>query len=306
MIRSGYQSVSHGHELYFEHRGDTARPCFLYLHGGPGGGIRDSERALLTSGDRHALLFDQRGAGRSRCDDIYADNTTQDLIADIELMRETVGVDRWILFGGSWGSTLAMAYAVAHPERVRGMILWGIFLCRREELAWFYDGGAAHVYPDEYERFLEASGSRPGESLLDAYHRLLNDPDRRRATAAARAWGRWEAVNSFLTPTEEQLDAFTRPDQALTMARLETHYFVHGAFFERDDHLLANAGRLAEVPAILVQGRYDTICPPASAWALHRALPRSQLRIVVDAAHDSSEPGIHRALAEALDAFTTA
>ncbi len=299
MDRTSFLAVGDGHEIYFEHHGDRDRPCFLYLHGGPGGGIRDDERDLLLDGAGQAVLFDQRGAGRSRCPDALAGNTTRDLVADIEALRGEIGVDRWTLFGGSWGSTLALAYAIAHPDRVRAMILWGIFLCRRRELDWFYEDGANHLYPDEFERF-RAAAEAGDEPLVDAYHRLLNDPDRRRATAAARAWARWEAVNSFLIPTEERIETMTRPEQALPMARLETHYFTNGAFFDRDGYLLDEAGRLADIPAIIIQGRYDTICPPVSAWELHRALPKSRLEIVVDAAHDSSEPGNRAALAEAV------
>jgi len=291
--------VSELHEIHYETRGRGGIPV-VFLHGGPGAGVRDTDRALFDDHSGLAVFPDQRGAGRSRPRAAIEQNTTQDLVADLETLREHLGIDRWVVFGGSWGSTLALHYAIAHPERVLGLIVHGIFLCRRQELRWFYGPeGAATIYPDEYERFVTLLDPSARDDVVAAYHDLLTsgEPDRERE--AARAWARWEAVHSFLSPSSAEIAAFTDAENAYTTALFETTYFRNGAWVE-DDFILKNIRRAAEIPCRIVQGRYDTICPMRSAFELHRALPNSTLDVVTLAAHDSTEELLRARLRSAL------
>lgn len=299
-MTEAFMDTGDGHRVFYQVRGEPAAITVLFVHGGPGGGVQDHDRRRLEACSLPVVFVDQRGAGRSEYDDRLAANTTDDLIGDFETLRQQLGVERWILVGGSWGSTLSLAYAIAHPGRIERLVLHGIFLLRRDEIDWFYNGGAAHVMPDAYERYLDALPAADRAEPLFAYHRLLGSDDERTQLDAARAWARWEAVNSYLEPTDEQIAGMTEPRQALAIAQLETHYFVNGGFFGRDNYLIENARAIADVPTTIIHGRYDTICPLQSAWALHRALPASELRICPRASHDATEPQIDAALRQVL------
>jgi proline iminopeptidase len=229
-------------------------------------------------------------------------NTTWDLVADIEILREQLGIDRWLLFGGSWGSTLALAYAETHPGRVIGMVLRGIFLCRDEEIAWFYQSGASKVFPDYWEDFISPIPAAERQDILAAYHRCLTGENEVMRMAAAKAWSVWEGRTASLYPNRSVVDFFSQPHTALSLARIECHYFVNHAFL-RPNQLLEEASRLADIPGVIVQGRYDLICPMDSAWELHRAWQGSELMVIPDAGHSATEPGIRHALIEATDRF---
>jgi len=297
--RGEHLRVSDLHEICFDTRGRGGTPV-VFLHGGPGAGVRDTDRMLFADHSGLAVFPDQRGAGRSRPSAAIEQNTTADLVADLESLREHLGIDRWVVFGGSWGSTLALHYAIAHPARVLALIVHGVFLCSQQEFRWFYGrDGAATIYPDEYERLLAPLEPSARGDVIAAYHDLLlrGAPDRRRE--AARAWARGEAVHSFLSPSSAQIADFTDADNAYTTALFETTYFRNGAWVE-DDFLLKHAERIAEIPSRIVQGRYDTICPVRSAFELHRALPMSTLDLVTLAAHDSSEERLRARLRAAV------
>ena len=247
-------------------------------------------------------MFDQRGSGRSPPHAELKENSTWHLVADIERIRRELGVDRWLVFGGSWGSTLALAYAQAHPDRVAALVVRGIFLCRDEEIRWFYQEGASWAFPDAWEDFLAPIPENERQNLLEAYHRRLTGDDEIARMAAAKAWSTWEGSTATLLPNQNVRSFFADPHIALSLARIECHYFVNHSFLE-PSQLLRDAGRLADIPGVIVQGRYDLICPLRSAWELHRAWPRAELEIVPDAGHAAFEPGIRRALVAATDRF---
>jgi proline iminopeptidase len=249
------------------------------------------------------VLFDQRGCGKSTPHAELQDNTTWDLVADIERLREHLDIDRWQVFGGSWGSTLALAYAQTHPERVTELVLRGIFLLRRWELEWFYQKGCDALYPDAWEPYLAAIPTGERGDLISAYYRRLTSADSAVRLAAAKSWSVWEGSTCYLLQDPSHIDGSAEDEFALAFSRIECHYFVHGGFFEHDDQLLRNAHRLKGIPAVIVQGRYDVVCPARSAWDLHRVWPEADLRIVADAGHSAFEPGILSELVEATDRF---
>jgi proline iminopeptidase len=294
--RTGRLEVSKLHTLYYEEYGNPAGKPLVFLHGGPGGGIRPKHRRYFDPRRWRVVLFDQRGCGRSTPHAELRENTTWHLVADIERLREHLGIDRWAVFGGSWGSTLALAYAQTHPRRCRALILRGIFMLRRSELEWFYQEGASHIFPDAWERYLEPIPPRERRDLMKAYHRRLTSRDRRVRLRAARAWSVWEGTTSNLLPDAAAKKHMGSSRFAEAFARIESHYFVHGGFFEHDDQLLRGVGRIRRIPAVIVQGRYDMVCPIRSAWDLHRAWPEAKLIVVPDAGHAMGEPGIRRAL----------
>lgn len=300
---TGTLAVSDRHTIYYEQCGNPAGKPVVFLHGGPGGGCAPSSRRFFDPDAYRIVLFDQRGCGRSAPHAEIAENTTWHLVGDIERLREHLDIDRWQVFGGSWGSTLALAYAHSHPERVTEMVLRGIFMLRREELEWFYQGGASRFFPDAWQNFL--APIPPGErgDLMSAYYRRLIDPDPSVHGPAARSWSLWEAATSFLERNEQHLAAFDNPAFALAFARIESHYFVHGGFFEHDDALLRHVERIRHIPAIMVHGRYDVICPVRNAWDLASAWPEAELKIIEAAGHSAGEPGIRGALIEATDRF---
>ncbi|MEW8316636.1 MAG: prolyl aminopeptidase [Candidatus Thiodiazotropha endolucinida] len=294
--------VGNGHRLYVEQVGKPDGIPVLFLHGGPGAGCEPYHRRFFNPDHYRVVLFDQRGCGHSTPHASLEANTTWDLVGDIERIRQQLNIEQWLLFGGSWGSTLALAYAQSNPDRVTGMVLRGIFLCRDEEISWFYQHGASRVFPDYWEDFIAPIPQQERDDLLHAYHRRLsgeNDIDR---MAAAKAWSVWEGRTASLHPNPAVVSFFSDPHTALSLARIECHYFVNHAFL-RLNQLLLESDRLADIPGVIVQGRYDLICPMTSAWELHRAWPGSELKVIGDAGHSAAEPGIRSALIEATDRF---
>jgi len=302
-FRSGMLQVSDLHTLYYEEVGDPSGLPVVFLHGGPGGGLKDEYRRYFDPERWHVVLFDQRGCGRSTPHAELRDNTTWALVADIERLRTMLGIERWVVFGGSWGSTLALAYAQTHPDRCLGLILRGIFLFRRKELLWFYQDGASRLFPEAWKQFLAPIPEVERGDLISAYHRRLtsDDPDVR--VQAARAWSVWEASTSTLHPDPEAIEKASQDRFAEAFARIECHYFVHGGFLRSETQLLEDAERIAQVPGVIVQGRYDVVCPAASAWELHERWPGSELHVIRDAGHSISEPGNRDALIKATDEF---
>ncbi len=302
---TGRLRVSPVHELYYEQCGKADGQPVVFLHGGPGAGLVPDYRRFFDPATYRVVLFDQRGAGQSTPHAELEENTTWHLVADIERLREHLGIDRWVVFGGSWGSTLALAYAETHPERVTALVLRGIFLCRAKEMRWFYqDGeGASAIFPDAWEDYAQLIPAAERDDMLRAYHRRLTSDNAEVRLEAARAWSTWEGTALTLLPNEELLTQFTEPEAALALARIEAHYFVNNCFFESDDFLLENVGRIRHIPAVIVQGRYDIVCPMMSAWELHRAWPEANLIVIPDAGHSALETGITAALVETTDRF---
>ncbi len=299
----GWLAVGDGHEVYYEQSGaPDGKPC-LFVHGGPGGGAGPDARRFFDPARYRIVLFDQRGCGRSRPHASLDANTTWDLVADMERLREVLGIGRWLVFGGSWGSTLSLAYAEAHPEAVTELVLRGIFLLREREIRWFYQHGASELYPDAWEAYLAPIPEDERSDLVHAFHRRLTSEDEDERLAAARAWSVWEASTSFLRPRAEFVAQFDAPATALAMARIECHYFVNGGFFEHPDQLLAGIDRIRHIPAVIVQGRYDVVCPPVTAWELHRAWPEAEFHLVPDAGHSAFDGGNAAALVAATDRF---
>jgi proline iminopeptidase len=300
---SGFLKVSPLHTLYYEQSGNPNGKPVVFLHGGPGGGTNPKCRQFFDPAVYRIVLFDQRGCGQSTPHAELIDNTTWDLVADIERVREHLGIDHWQVFGGSWGSTLALAYAQTHPDKVTELVLRGIFMLRRQELEWFYQKGADMLYPDAWETYVNAIPEAERGDLMSAYHRRLTSDDAKVRTDAARAWSVWEGATSFLMQDPAHIESSGENAFALAFARIECHYFVHGGFFEHDDQLLRNVDRLRNIPAVIVQGRYDVVCPLRSAWDLHRAWPEADLHIVQNSGHSAFEPGIMHELIEATDRF---
>ncbi|MBI5462814.1 MAG: prolyl aminopeptidase [Gammaproteobacteria bacterium] len=290
------------HQLYIEESGNPQGIPVVFLHGGPGAGCEPFQRRFFDPQRYRIVLFDQRGCGKSTPHAELAGNTTQDLVADIERIREHLGIERWLVFGGSWGSTLGLAYAEAHPERVSGLVLRGIFLCRPRDIHWFYQDGAAFVFPDYWQDFLAPIPPAERGNMVAAYYARLTGNDEITRMAAAKAWSLWEGRTATLLPRQSVIDHFTHPFTALSLARIECHYFMHDSFLQ-PDQLLAQADRLKGIPGVIVHGRYDVVCPVEQAFALHRAWPEAQLDIIADAGHSATEPGIANALVRATDSF---
>ena len=299
---SGHLDVGDGHSIYWERVGTPGAKPAVFLHGGPGGGIMPGQRRAFDPARYDVLLFDQRGCGKSRPFASLEANTTWHLVADIERLREMVGVEQWLVFGGSWGSTLALAYAETHPDRVSELVLRGIFTLRREELLWYYQEGASLLFPDKWERYLAPIPPEERGDLIAAYRRRLVGTDRQAQLAAAKAWSQWEGETITLLPEPEVSNAFYDDDYALAFARIENHYFVHGGWLE-DGQLIRDAGRLRDIPAVIVQGRYDIACPAVTAWDLHKAWPEAEFVMVEGAGHAFSQPGILHHLIMATDRF---
>ena len=303
--RSGFLKVSGGHRIYFEENGNPKGKPAVFLHGGPGGGTDGKMRCFFNPRKYRIVLFDQRGSGKSRPHASLEANTTWDLVADIERLRVHLGIQRWLVFGGSWGSTLALAYAQKFPKRVTELVLRGIFLLRRSEIDWFYQDpkGAASLFPDLWEEYLKPIPPAERRDMLRAYYRRLTGRNRRKLVQAARAWSIWEGATSNLRTNLGTVAKFKQAAFAAAFARIECHYFINRGFLKRDDQLLRDARRIRHIPAVIIQGRYDVVCPMRSAWALHRAWPEAELRVVPDAGHSAFEPGITRELVRATDAF---
>jgi proline iminopeptidase len=303
---TGRLKVSPIHELYYEQCGNPEGKPAVFLHGGPGGGVSPDYRRYFDPQVYRIVLFDQRGSGKSTPHASIEENTTWDLVADIERLREHLGVERWQVFGGSWGSTLALAYAETHPDRVTELVLRGIFLCRPKEISWFYQEGANAIFPDVWEEYLKVIPEAERADMVSAYHRRLTSDDREVRVEAARAWSIWEGSTSKLFFDPSMIEKFADPEFALAFARIECHYFMNNAFFPTDNYLIENVGSIRGIPSVIVQGRYDVVCPILSAWDLHRAWPEAQLKIIPDAGHSISEPGIIDALVAATDQFGSA
>lgn len=299
----GRLQVSALHEIYFEECGNPAGKPAVVLHGGPGGGISPFLRQMHDPKAYRIVLFDQRGCGQSTPHAELAENTTWDLVEDIERLRRHLAIDRWQVVGGSWGSTLALAYAQTHPERVAELIVRGIFTLRKSEIDWFYQHGASELFPEAWETFLAPIPEPERHDLLSAYHRRLTGSDPAEQLACARAWSQWEGATLSLLPDEKRLRDFGAERFALAFARIECHYFMNNGFFAHDGQLLANAGKLKAIPGVIIQGRYDVVTPAVSAWDLHKAWPEAAFVMVPDAGHTAAEPGIADALVKATDGF---
>lgn len=286
------------HEIYIEECGNPHGIPVLVVHGGPGAGCDAAMRRFFDTTHYRIVLFDQRGSGRSLPHAELKENTTQDLISDMEVIRQQLNIDRWILFGGSWGSTLSLAYAQTHADRVLGLILRGIFLCREQDLNWFYQDGASHIFPDYWEDYQRLIPEHERGDYIAAYYKRLTGPDDVLRMAAAKAWSVWEARCATLRPNHDVVEHFTDPHVATSLARIEAHYFVNKVFLD-ENQLLHDAKKLKDIPGTIVHGRYDMVCPLDNAVDLHRAWPESHLEIVRDAGHSALEPGIIDALVRA-------
>ena len=299
----GWLSVGDGHEIYYEESGNpTGKPC-LFVHGGPGGGASPAGRQFFDPEKYRIVLFDQRGCGQSKPHASIEANTTWHLIDDIELIRETLGIDHWLVFGGSWGSTLSLAYAQSHPERVTELVLRGIFLLRAQELQWFYQHGASELYPDAWQHYLAPIPDAERHDLISAFHSRLTSEDPEVRLGAARAWSVWEASTSFLIQNEDFMAQLDEPEAALAMARIECHYFVNGGFFESPNQLIEAVDKIRHIPCVIVQGRYDVVCPPTTAWDLHQAWPEADFKLIANAGHSAFDPANAAALIEATNRF---
>jgi proline iminopeptidase len=295
--------VSDIHEIHVAEYGNPSGKPAVILHGGPGAGINPTMPRFHDPNAYRLVLFDQRGCGRSTPYAELRENTTWDLVDDIEAIRRRLGIERWQAFGGSWGSTLALAYAETHPDRVSELILRGIFTLRRKELEWFYQDGASHIQPEAFEEYLKPIPEEERGDLIAAYHRRLTGKDDAVRLEAARAWSIWEGTTISLLPDAARVAAFADPQYALAFARIESHYFQNGGFFNRDDQLIADAHRLRRIPGIIVHGRYDQCTPISIAWDLHKAWPEASYRPVADAGHAMTEPGIVHELVTATEEF---
>lgn len=292
--------VDEPHVLYLEESGNKDGIPVLYVHGGPGSGCEAFNRRFFDPEKFRIVLFDQRGAGKSTPHAELRGNTTQNLIKDMETIREHLGIDRWMLFGGSWGSTLSLAYAEAYPERVLGMILRGIFLCREQDLRWFYQEGASRIFPDAWEEYLKPIPEDEQNDIVAAFYKRLTGGDELARMGAAKAWSLWEAHCATLRPNHTILDHFAEPHMATSLARIESHYFINNGFLN-PNQLIEEAHKIADIPGIIVHGRYDMICPLDNAFELNKVWPSSELHIIRDAGHSAMEPGIVDALVRATD-----
>ncbi|MFL6577194.1 MAG: prolyl aminopeptidase [Povalibacter sp.] len=300
---TGYLRVSELHEIYYEECGNPKGKPAVFVHGGPGAGCDDRARSFFDPDAYRIILFDQRGCGRSRPHASLVDNTTWHLVADMEALRTKLGIDRWLVFGGSWGSTLSLAYAQTHPDCVSALVLRGIFLLTQFELQWFYQEGANALFPDHWESYVNAIPAAERGDLVQAFYKRLTSDNTQTQVKAARAWSIWEAATSYLHVNDENVNKWSDEDFAVAVARIECHYFVNRGFLETEDQLLRNVSRIRHIPGVIVQGRYDVVCPIKTAWALHRAWPEAELRIVADAGHSAFELGNTDALVRATDQF---
>ena len=300
---TGTLRVDDIHEIYYEEYGRPDGKPAVFLHGGPGGGSSRVHARFWDAQKYRVVLFDQRGCGKSTPHACLDRNTTWDLVADIEKLRTHLGIARWQVFGGSWGSTLALAYAETHPEAVTELVLRGIFLLRRREIDWFYQEGASRIFPDAWEKFLAPIPESERDDLLGAYHRRLTSDDVATRLTCARAWSLWEAVTSTLRPNAQLQGQMSQDEFALAFARIECHYFLHRGFFTHEAQLLDSIERIRHIPTVIVQGRYDVVCPMETAWVLHRAWPEAELAVAQTAGHSAFEAEITHELVKTTDRF---
>ena len=299
---SHHFDVDPPHRLYVEECGNPKGIPVVFLHGGPGSGCEPYHRSFFDPERYRIVLFDQRGCGRSIPHAELQGNTTQALVADIELIRQKLGINQWMVFGGSWGSTLGLVYAETHPERVLAMVLRGIFLCRPQEIHWFYQEGASRLFPDYWQGYLTPIPVAERDALLPAYYRRLTSDNELERVYAAKAWSIWEGRCATLLPSKTVIDHFGDPFTALSLARIECHYFMNNTFLS-DNQILNNAGKLRDIPGVIVHGRYDVVCPIDNAWQLQQHWPNSELHIIADAGHSASEPATAAALINATDSM---
>lgn len=303
--QSGHLKVSDLHSIYYEQCGNPEGKPVVFVHGGPGGGVDPSMRRFFDPKVWRVILFDQRGCGKSLPFSELKDNTTWDLVNDIEKLRTELKIDSWSVFGGSWGSTLALTYAISHPTKVKELILRGIFLLRKKEIDWFYQEGASFIFPDAWAKYLEPIPQNERHDLVSAFYKRLTSPDKSVRTSAAKAWSIWEGSTSKLFTDPAFVERFAGDEFADAFARIECHYFVNKGFFKDDGWILNNVDKIRHIPTWIVQGRYDVVCPAVSAYELNQAFPESKLFIIGDAGHSASEPGIKSKLIEATDYFGT-
>jgi len=301
--KTGFLTVSKEHTLYWEESGNPEGKPILFLHGGPGSGTQPSHRTYFDPAKYRIVLFDQRGCGKSRPHSSLISNTTWDLVSDIEALREHLQIKQWVVFGGSWGSTLALAYAETHFSRVLALILRGIFLGRKKELDWFYQFGAHHLFPDEFEKYATFIPKGERGDLISAYYKRLTSENWDERKKAAKLWSGWEAATLRLIYDPALFAHFTEDERADAIARMECHYFLNRCFFKTDNWLIENVHTIRHIPAVIIHGRYDIVCPFESAWDLHRAWPEASFEVIKDAGHAASEPGITDALIRATDRF---
>lgn len=304
-----FKQVSKLHKIYFEESGNPMGTPILFLHGGPGGGTEADHRRLYDPKIFRIILVDQRGSGQSTPFACLEENTTWDLISDLEVIREFLQIDQWLVHGGSWGSTLALVYAINHPKTILGLILRGIFLCTRKELLWFYQEGAHWVFPEEWEKYKNLIPDNERHDFMEAYYRRLTSPDENIRLKAAQTWSMWEAATSKLIPSPEFIQHYEDPAKALPFARIESHYFKNKAFLPTDNYILENSEKLNAIPIQIIHGRYDMVCPVKNAWELHQALPHSVLNIIPNAGHSLFEvpilAAVMRACSEMADMITS-
>jgi len=299
----GRLRVSALHEIYYEEAGNPRGKPVVVLHGGPGGGITPFLKQMHDPAHYRIIVFDQRGSGQSTPHAELRENTTWDLVEDIEKLRNHLGIERWQVAGGSWGSTLGLAYAESHPERVSELVLRGIFTLRRSEIQWFYQQGASALFADQWEDYVAVIPPKERHDLVAAYYKRLTGSDAQVQLAAAKAWSQWEGGTLSLLPDPARFNEFGGDKFALAFARIECHYFVNGGFFPSDSYLLENAGRLSAIPGVIIQGRYDVVTPFETAWALHKGWPQAEFIVVPDAGHTGTEPGVRDAMVKATDRF---
>ncbi|KHD88719.1 MAG: proline iminopeptidase [Bdellovibrio sp. ArHS] len=300
---SGMLKVSDIHSLYWEECGNPNGKPVVFLHGGPGGGVAPDHRRFFDPKTYRIILFDQRGSGKSTPCAELRENNTWELVKDIETIRSMLNIDKWVVFGGSWGSTLALTYAISHPDKVKALVLRGIFLCRPSEIKWFYQEGASEIFPDVWDEYLKPIPMAERHDLVTAYYKRLTHEDAETRLQAAKAWSKWEAATSRLIVDQHSIDEFDDPEYALSFARIECHYFTNNAFFSTNNWILENIETIRKIPAVIVQGRYDVVCPARSAWDLHKAWPEAKFTIIPDSGHAAAEPGTRSALIEATDSF---
>ncbi len=299
----GYLKVSDLHTVHFEESGNAEGKPVIFLHGGPGGGIEPVYRQYFDPARWRIIIFDQRGCGKSTPFAELRQNTTWDLVSDIEVIREHLKIEKWTVFGGSWGSTLTLAYSETHPDRVSEIILRGIFLLRKSELVWFYQEGAHNIYPDAWEFYLEPIPVAERGDMIAAYYKRLTSPDAETRIKAAKAWSIWEGSTSKLYQNQDLMHHFEENAFAEAFARIECHYFINNGFFKTENWLLDNISRIRKIQGAIVQGRYDVVCPMRSAWDLHKVWPEAEFHVIPDSGHSMTEPGIRSQLIELTDAY---
>ena len=300
---SGFLNVDE-HQVYFEQCGNPNGKPALFLHGGPGGGGSEDVRRFFNPDFYRIIVFDQRGCGRSMPHGCLENNTTWDLVSDIENLRKKLSIEKWLVFGGSWGSTLSLAYAQANPKSVSELVLRGIFLLRKEELHWFYQDGASRIFPEAWSGFLDIIDEDKRDNLMNAYHEIFKSKDKEKRLKAAVAWSKWEAATSSLSYKPSLVEEFSDPEFALAFALIENHYFINKGWFDTENQLIENIDKIRSIPAVIVQGRYDVVCPMKTAWELSKAWPEAEMIIAPSSGHTAFEKEITHALISATNKFS--